>query len=165
MKHEQLIREIEQIRQSLIRTINSRFSELVSSIEILDGDRYLKGVERTVPLASDPGIFNKEKPSAIIIGNERIVAPTWKSVYLKLLSRLCNDPSYYERLLELRGVSVGRGRSYLSGEKEGMTHPKKIADGLYAETHYSSSQLMRILVQRIMDVIQYDYTNISIAMR
>ena len=95
MNNTKIINEIEQIRQSLIRAINSQFSELISNLEILDGDINVTTIERILPLASDPSAFHKEKPVALVIGDERIVAPSWKSIYLKLLTLCSQDPCFY----------------------------------------------------------------------
>ena len=46
-----------------------------------------------------------------------------------------------------------------------MRSPLKIEDNLYVETHYDTETLLKILTTRILDVIGYDYRDITITVR
>jgi hypothetical protein len=164
----QIIFEMQKTRSSLIDMINTRFDCVIA--QVINQENLLYGAEtvepeRRVPINANPSIFRKQKPIAIMFGEERIAASAWKDVYRTILFRCNQDPTYHDRLMNLRGSISAKGRPYLFDKREGMTHPTKIDEDLFAETHYSSCDMMRILVQRILAVIQYDYSNINIVLR
>jgi len=163
-----IITEIQKTRSSLIDMINTRFDFVIS--QLLNQENFHSGnesteFERSVPLATNPSLFLKKKPMAVFIGDERIALSSWKDVYKLILHRCNQDPNYHDRLMNLRGKTVGKMRAFLSDNKEGMTHPARIDDELYAETHYSSHVMMRVLVNRILAEIEYDCSNIKVVLK
>ena len=46
-----------------------------------------------------------------------------------------------------------------------MRSPVKIDEALYVETHYDAETLMRILTTRILNMVDYDYSGVRIAIK
>ncbi len=53
----------------------------------------------------------------------------------------------------------------LGSETGKMRSPVKIKEALFVETHYDAETLLRILTTRILDEVDYDYSNIQIAVK
>ena len=121
--------------------------------------------ERTIPLTVNPHIFIGKKPAAVLFGEERVDAPTWKKVYAAILTRCNENPRHHETLMYLRGRAAGKCRVFLSESPCGMTRPIRIDEELYGETHYGAETLMHILVKRILAPVQFDISNVSIIIK
>ena len=165
MNTKEIIAEIEQTRLSLTKLIDAKFDQLISNLEIFIANGEFPEFEWNVPLSVDPHVFIGEKPAALLINGERIAATSWKKVFEEVLIYCTQDPIYYDRLFHLRGKLKGNSRTFISDSPESLTRPTKIADNLYAETHYGAETLIHILVQRILFSIKYDYSNIHIVLK
>ena len=129
------------------------------------GEAGNKEYETIYPLSADPAIFKGRTPTCVLFGKERAVAHTWKNVF-KLLILKCNgDDLKHKALMELRNKILGRERILLSDDSRGMRRPFQIDKKLWAETHYDTETLMRILLHRILDEVGFDYSDISVAVR
>ena len=77
----------------------------------------------------------------------------------------CKDVGKRQGLMDLRGKVLGRNRVLVGSETGKMRSPIKIEEALYVETHYDAETLLRILTTRILDEVDYDYSDIKIAVR
>jgi hypothetical protein len=162
-----VIQEIQDIRRRVLE-IDSVLTELVRRLE--NGD---EPIERTTaqnyeiiyPLTVNPAIFKGKKPTAIIFDTERVDVYKWKTVAEELMRRCNADAEKHVALMNLRGRIAGRERVFLSREKAGMRSPIEIDENLYIETNYDTETLLRILMTRILDVVNYDYSGISVSIR
>ena len=78
----------------------------------------------------------------------------------------CNaDSEKHVSLMNLRGKISGRERVILAKERDKMRSPLKISENLYIETHYDTETLLRTLMTRILDVVDYDYSYIKVAVK
>jgi hypothetical protein len=162
-----LIQEIQDVRRRVLE-IESVLSELVRRLESDD-----EPIERTsahnyetiYPLTVNPAIFKGSKPTAIVFGDERVDVYKWKTVAEELMKHCNADAEKHVALMNLRGRIAGRERVFLAKEKSGMRSPIKIDENLYIETNYDTETLLRILMTRIFDVVNYDYSGISVSIR
>ena len=114
------------------------------------------------PLSIHPSIFIGRKPVAVLIGGEIIPTPSWRKVYKEILQHCIKDLVYHERLMSLRGKLAGKERVFISSKPDTMSCPLKICEEMYGEVHYGSQTLMRILTERILTAINFDYSDIKI---
>ena len=121
--------------------------------------------ELTYPLTVKPYVFVGKKPVAILFGEERIDAKTWREVYRVILTRCNQDEKHHETLMYMRNKAGGKCRTFLSDKPDGMTRPLKIDNGIYAETHYGSETLMHILVNHILMSARFNCSNIYIVIK
>ena len=83
----------------------------------------------------------------------------------ELLKDCCKDSGQRQALINLRGKVLGRNRVLLGSETGKMRSPVKIDEALYVETHYDAETLMRILTTRILNMVDYDYSGVRIAIK
>jgi hypothetical protein len=101
----------------------------------------------------------------VIFGNEQTEARTWKMVAEEIMKRCNADPEKHVALMNLRGMISGRERVFIAKDGSRMNSPKKIDENLYIETNYDAETLLRVLLTRILDAVDYDYSSISVAVR
>lgn len=78
----------------------------------------------------------------------------------------CNaDEERHNRLLQLCGKVSGRSRSILSSDPSGMDMPIRIDDGLFFEGKFDTEYLIKMMTERVLDKVGYDYSGIRIAIR
>lgn len=161
------IEDLQSARNELIREIDSAFAELAQRLE--QEPMPLAGgaeeYDRIYPLTYPSGAFKGEKPTAVIFGREKIPVYTWKMVFSEIMKRCNADTDKHRELMALRGRASGRARMFLSDRPDGMRSPLQIDHKLYAETHYDTETLLRILMHRILDAVHYEYGNIYVAVR
>lgn len=158
-----LIREmIKDSRTRMHQLIDKRFDELLDSIE--NGKSILPETE-ILSLSSPPFLFKGEKPSAIIMNGNIIPTPTWKLVVTTILRACNNEPTMHNRLMELRGSVSGRSRYILSDCPKDMNVPLKIDDDLYFEGKFDSEYLIKMMTERVLKPIGFDYDKIDIVLR
>ena len=121
--------------------------------------------ERTYPLSAPPYLFVGKKPTAVLLGDERVNVKSWREVYTVILKRCNDDPHHHETLMYLRSKVSGKCRVFLSDTPDGMTRPVQIDDLLFAESHYGSATLMHILVNRILAPVRFDCSEVSIVLK
>jgi hypothetical protein len=100
-----------------------------------------------------------------VFGTERVVAHTWKAVFMLIILRCNADAEKHKTLMALRNKILGRARTLLSDSSQEMFRPLEIDKNLYAETHYDTATLLRILLHRILDEVGFDYSDISVAVK
>ena len=125
----------------------------------------MKKYELIFPITVDPNLFIGRKPIAVLFGDERVGATTWKQVYTTILRRCNENPKHHERLMYLRGKLSGKCRVFLSDNPTNMRTPVQIDDDMYGETHYGSATLMHILINRILTPARFDFSNIRVALK
>lgn len=159
------IKYIREKQNELLAIINSTFDELVRELEKtkIEEQEYEKEYESIYPITNTAG-FRGKKPIAVLFKDERIIAPTWKSVVKVILQEIIKDSKMKNKLKALSDKLLGRVRKRLSTNSDGMRSPVKICEGLYIETHYDTEMLMNLLLQ-ILNEIDYDYNNIKIVIK
>lgn len=122
--------------------------------------------ELTYPLTTATGIFKRKKPISVTFADgTHVNAGTWKKVAETILKKCSSIPFYHKQLKDLCGKISGRERIFLADKPDCMRSPLKIGEELYIETHYDTETLLRIITTRILNVIQYDYSKITITIR
>lgn len=71
----------------------------------------------------------------------------------------------HQRLMNLRGSVAGRTRFILAADPDSMDVPLKIDDDLYFESKFDSEYLMKMMTERVLNVIGYDYSGITVTLR
>jgi len=158
--------QIELAKEHLLEEVNRVFEDLWLQIQNQgESEQPFERREVVYPLTVNPATFRKKTPICLLIDEKRIVTPTWKKVFEVLVLRCIEDNRKHNALMQLRNEILGRERVLLSDNSEGMRRPFKISDGLYAETHYDTESLMRILLHRILGEVDFDYSGISVVVR
>jgi hypothetical protein len=163
------IAEVKTAQAYLVNEVNKTFEEILRNLQKMENEDDVGSEKRTYetvyPLTTDPAIFKGKKPTCVLLGEKRVIAHTWKNVF-KILILECNaDTKRHKELMELRNKVLGRERVILSDNSRGMLRPFQIDEELWAETHYDTESLMRILLHRILDEVGFDYSDISVAVR
>lgn len=159
--------EIKMAQAYLTQEISRTFEGLIAKVQAgneaaLPNERVY---ETMYPLSTDSAIFKGTKPTCVMLGNERVVATTWKNVFKTVILNCNSNTNNHKALMALRNKILGRERILLSDVPGEMYRPFKIDTNLYAETHYDTETLMNVLLHRILDEVGYDYGNISVGVR
>ena len=121
--------------------------------------------EFIVSLEANSYVFVGQKPVAVLFDKERVDVKSWREVFSVILKR-CNElPENHEMLMYMREKASGKVRKFLSASPDSMTRPLQVDDSLYAETHYGSSTLMHILLNRILVYVKFDCSDIYIVLK
>jgi len=161
------ISEVKAAQAYLEKEVRKTFEDLLKRLQSTEeqSESIGKRGETVYPLSADPSIFKGTTPTCVLFGTERAIAHTWKNVF-KLLILECNKNAvHHKTLMDLRNKILGRDRILLSDNPLGMRRPFQIDKKMFAETHYDTESLMRILLHRILDEVGFDYSNISVAVR
>lgn len=160
-----IINEIREKQNQLILMINTTFDELVRKVENLplEDNENETEFQSIYPITST-AVFKGKKPIAVKIGNQRIIAPTWKKVVENILQTILKDERMKRKMLNLRDILLGRVRTRVSKNSDNMRSPLKLCDELYIETHYDTETLMNLLLE-ILNKISYDYNNIQVVIK
>ena len=65
----------------------------------------------------------------------------------------------------MSGRVNGKTRSILASDDAEMKSSIKIAENLYFKAHYDTESLLRIMTERILEPIGYNYSGINITVR
>ncbi len=164
-------KELQVLREELIREIDEKIEQIIQKLQKEDANPAPKCVrvkeyESLYPLNIGTGIYKGKRPTAVTFsGGVRKECPTWKKVMEEILKDCCKNPEKHQALMDLRGKILGRNRVLLGSETGKMRSPVKIEEALFVETHYDAETLLRILTTRILDEVDYDYSNIQIAVK
>ena len=161
------IREVKIAQAYLTQEMGRIFDELVKKLQSTDEAELneTRIYETIYPLSTDSAFFRGKRPTCVLFGTERAVAYTWKTVFKLVILRCNANPEKHKALMELRNKVLGRERILLSDEPGRMYRPFQIDKKLYAETHYDTESLLRILLHRILDEVRFDYSNISVGVK
>ena len=162
------IQEIQNIRSEIMLKVDTAFTELIQKLESGGGTserRWVGNYETTYPITANPAIFKGKKPTAVIFGDERVDVSKWKTVIEEIVKRCNSDSEKHVSLMNLRGKISGRERVLLAKEGDKMRSPMRIDENLYIETHYDTETLLRTLMTRILDAVDYDYSCIKVSVR
>ena len=78
----------------------------------------------------------------------------------------CNaDAKMHGRLLAISGKVAGRERVILGRTDRGMDKPLKIDDGIYFESYFDTQYLLKVMKERVLDAVGYDYSGILLYVR
>ena len=69
------------------------------------------------------------------------------------------------RLLAISGKVAGRERVILGRTDRGMDKPLKIDDGIYFESYFDTQYLLKVMKERVLDAVGYDYSGILLYVR
>jgi len=162
------IQEIQNIRSEIMLKVDAAFAELIRKLESCSDNseqRWVGNYETVYPITVNSAIFKGKKPTAVLFGDERIEVSKWKTVVAEIMKRCNEDSEKHVSLMNLRGKISGRERVILAKDGGKMRSPMKISENLYIETHYDTETLLRTLMTRILDVVDYDYSCIKVAVR
>ncbi len=160
-----IVSDIRKKQDEIIMMINSTFDKIIRDVSSLEQNspREEEQYEIIYPITNVSG-FKGTKVIAVILNNDRIKAPTWKTVVKIVLSEVIKDEDKKRRLYALREKILGRNRTRLSAVSDDMRSPLKLDEDLYIETHYDTEALMDLLL-KILNDINYDYSQIKIVIK
>lgn len=168
------VQELQILRAELIREIDDKIGQMLQklkeeqakSTQTQRAPKAAAVYESVYSLCVDPGIFKGKRPTGVIFPDgTREDVPTWKRAFEEILKHCNRTSEKHHALMELRGKLLGRNRVLLGSEEGTMRSPVKIDRALYAETHYDTETLLKILTTRILSVVGYDYSGIRIAVK
>ena len=113
--------------------------------------------------SSDTSSLKGLKPISVIFrnGNE-VITPTWRKLATAVLKECDSDPKMHDRLMELRGIVLGRNRVILGADPSIMNVPIEINDDLYFESMFDTASLLLVLKSRVLNAVGYDHYGILI---
>ena len=162
------IQEIQNIRSEIMLKVDTAFTELIRKLESGSDNserRWVGNYETVYPITVNSAIFKGKKPTAVLFGDERIDVSKWKTVIAEIMKSCNEDSEKHVSLMNLRGKISGRERVILAKNDDKMRSPMKISENLYIETHYDTETLLRTIMTRILDVVEYDYSSVKVAVR
>ena len=68
-------------------------------------------------------------------------------------------------LFLISGKVAGRERVILGRTDRGMDKPLKIDDGIYFESYFDTQYLLKVMKERVLDAVGYDYSGILLYVR
>lgn len=165
-----IMKELEAMRKRMIQEINTEFDLLIEraasegrTMETLPAE---ESYESVYPLIAGSKIFKGTKPTSVIFPDQSpVYVSTWKQVVSAIMEQCLQSSSNKAKLFSLSNSISGRKRRILAQFDTDMRSPLKLCDNLYMESHYDTETLLNVLTNRILDAIQYDYTNIQISIR
>ena len=164
------IKELQAFRTQLIQEINVYFDHMIQNLRMEENVATTitpaREYEIMYPLSGATGIFKGKRPIGVCFPDgSRVEVPTWKKVVEEILKRCNKLPEKHIEMQKLCGKILGRDRVLLASTPYGMRSPIEIDRNIYMESHYDTESLLRIMVTRILDPIQYDYSGIMIVIR
>lgn len=160
--NEKEIRMIEESRSRMHRIIDQKYDALINDIQ--NGRTSFKS--RKFPLTSNPSVFKGEKPASITMSDGQMIpTPSWKSVATAILKDCNADTKRHELMLKLCGVTAGRFRPILSHDPSEMNVPLEIDDDLYFEGKFDTEYLIKMMTEKVLDQVGYDYSGITVTLR
>lgn len=150
------------LRESLKKSLE----EVDQSIQAMGGSvEPVQQYETILPFDTEEAVFTGRRPMGVIFPDgRREPVPSWKKVFESILKDCNCDPERHVTLMNLRENLLGRNRILLGREPETMRSPVKIDEGLYAETHYDTVMLLKILKTRFLKPIGYDFSEIKVVL-
>lgn len=110
--------------------------------------------------------FKGQKVESIIFGNgQEKVVPTWKTAVATILKDCDSDPHCHENLIFLRGRITGKNRVLLAEHAEDLQVPIQISDELFFEGKFDTESLLRVMRDRVLKPVGYDYSGLRIVCR
>ena len=162
-----VMQEIQNIR-SLVLKADAAIETFIRKLENNEADteRITAGnYEAVYPITVNLSVFKGKKPTMVMFEDECVEVRNWKAVVAEIMRRCNADTEKHVALMNLRGRIAGRERTLLSKEIGDMRSPIKIDENLYIETNYDTETLLRTLMTRILDLVEYDYRGISVSIR
>ncbi len=162
-----IIQEIEDMRQRMLREINTEFDRIIDTV-LKSGDNITTQASAysiKYPIMADPGIFKGKKPIAVVIDEEEFDVKTWKDVVKAVMNKCIESTDNIIRLYELAGKISGKKRVLLASSPDNMRSPIEITNRMYMETHYDTETLLNILINRILTPIGYKINDVYVIIR
>lgn len=151
------VQDLEKSRQEMHETVNSMFDRLL--VDLCNGNDH----KRVSPLNGNLGVFKGKTPLAITLPNKQTIqVTTWRELARLILQDCASDPHRQELLMGLRDHVIGKRRTILGEKPQRMNVPLKICEGLYFEGKFDTESLLMVLTKRVLDEVDYDYSQIRI---
>lgn len=166
MNKDEMMTMLEESRANMHRMIDNHYDGLRSCIESGERITATHAVPRSLHLTVPPSVFRGEKPVTVTLADGTTVpTPTWKSVVATVLNDCNSNPQMHERLMQIRGSVAGRYRVILGDDPFQMQVPVKIDDDLYFEGKFDAEYLMKMMTEKVLNRIGYDYSGIVVTLR
>lgn len=165
MTNEEQIKLIEESREQLHRMIDERYDELLLALKSGQSISNLTSPAK-LSLTTAPAIFKGRKPASVVLpdGQEQIT-PTWKSVVSAILKDCNADEERHRLMMELCGCTAGRFRTILTHDPFELNVPLKIDSDIYFEGKFDTEYLLKMMKERVLDYVGYDYRNITVTLK
>ncbi|HOO07482.1 MAG TPA: hypothetical protein P5092_11610 [Ruminococcus sp.] len=153
MTKEELLKELDRMRDKMIRSINSDYDNLRMK---------LTGEENVpAPIHLDnPSRFIGTKPVKLYIGSEEYSVSKWSEVAYFILCKLNS-----ERYNEIRGIAdklSGKKRTILGSSGDGMDRALKVDEDLYFEAHFGTEMMLTLLL-KICKYVDFDGNTVLVS--
>ena len=163
MEKEQLYEYAGRLRRELHALVDQHMDDFVKRIG--DGNLSSKTV-MACSLAGPDYFFKGKKPVSVVLpGGEERPCKTWREAVSMILKDCNADAKMHGRLLAISGKVAGRERVILGGTDRGMDKPLKIDDGIYFESYFDTQYLLKVMKERVLDAVGYDYSGILLSLR
>lgn len=161
MDREELYSLSEQLRRELHEIVDAQVDSLLQRIE---NPGMASASERYCSFVMPPSYFKGKKPCLVVLPDgERFPVHTWRET-AEVILRDCNaDETMHQRLLDISGKVMGRNRTILGRTDVDMRSPVKIDNGIYFESYFDTESLLKVMKERVLDAVGYDYGGIKLA--
>ena len=160
MKNEDILQLVENTRQKLHELIDRDMDLLY---DIVDHSTAAVENAKALSIHIHPALFKGKKPVSIIFpGGKEVEVKTWRQVAVTILQDCNADEQMHSRLSELSGKIYGRDRIILAKDAREMDVPLQIDEGIYFEGKFDTETLLRVLTERVLHPVGYDYSGIMI---
>lgn len=158
----QLLEMIEKTRAGLHQIVDERCDALIHGMENGGSSQRRKAFS----LYSNPVVFKGEKPESMTMPDGTVIeTKNWRTVAAAILKDCNADAERHNRMMQLCGIAFGRFRSILSHEPLTMNVPLEIDEDLYFEGKFDTEYLIRVMKEKVLDPVGYDYSGITITLR
>lgn len=158
---------IEQSRKEIHEMIDRKYDEFLERLS--NGESLSDLMEeqpRVMSLANMPALFKGKKVDAVIFSDGRTVpVHTWKGAVTEILRDCNQNEAMHNRMLKLCDIVAGRQRIILGSNPNEMDVPLKIAEGIYFEGKFDTEYLIKMMRERVLKEVGYDYVNVSLSIR
>lgn len=163
MEKEQLYEYVERMRQELHALVDQHMDDCIKRMETGESSEWIR---ENCSLMMPDHYFKGKKPVSLVLPcGEKVSCQTWREVASMILKDCNADEEMHERLLAISGKVAGRQRVILGRTEDGMNRPLKIDDGLYFESFFDTEYLLKVMKERVLDVVGYDYSGIRLCVR
>ena len=163
MEKEQIYEYAGRLRRELHALVDQHMDDFVKRIG--DGNLSSKTV-MACSLAGPDYFFKGKKPVLVVLpGGEERPCKTWREAVSMILKDCNADAKMHGRLLAISGKVAGRERVILGRTDRGMDKPLKIDDGIYFESYFDTQYLLKVMKERVLDAVGYDYSGILLYVR
>lgn len=150
--------QIEVLREQTHQWVDARFDAVINS----GGDSL--DIYPQYPITTP--ILKGRKPLALCMPDgQEVAVTTWKQVVTAIMKDCNQNEHCHQMLQKMCGKVWGKCRVILDDKPDKFDVPLEIDGHIYMEGKFDTESLIRVMTQRILDEVGYDYSQIRVKCR